>query len=207
MECKSNFLEKENSKRSGNMKKIETNSSKFGQIYLYTKGRAPRKILFETAETRETAMIEMFCEPPVSEWFTKTSWWEDGWILNEIETVIPDWDSRIGSSVRNIITDEKGKLIAFLEIKVPKKIYGTLTRARQFKTEICDHIPFVHYCQMQGNMFILDVKTCFYVVLGRGEMDCNTKKLKPTQIYIEKVDRNDFFWKNKLYPAINLYIS
>jgi len=188
--------------------KSTTTSLKFGVIYLYTEGKAPRKWLLDSEISNEIIEFELFYEPLIREWFTKSSWWNKEWIMNEIHSFIPIWDKRISSSINSLIMNQQNEPISFLQIKIPKRIHKSLTRARQFVTKNCDHIPFTHYCQMQGNMAILNVEICYYIVIGHERFkNMENNEIEPTQIYIEEVKRNRIFWNQTLYPAINLFIS
>jgi hypothetical protein len=121
---------------------------------------------------------------------------------------MPDWDDRIGSSVDGLIVDENNQHIAILKIKVPPQIYKSLLRARPFKTHDCEHIPLTHYAQIQGDLAILNLEKCFYIVMGHHrEFDDKKYKYEPYKIYIEEVDRNEKYWNTTLYPAINKFIT
>ncbi|MFK5969984.1 MAG: YqaJ viral recombinase family protein [Candidatus Marithrix sp.] len=125
-------------------------------------------------------------------------WYEDtyGVIVDELGVVIPKFEIRIGASLDGSIRGTNG----MIEIKCPKKMYPKLSQhdpesvTDQFYH---DHISEHHYAQMQGGMEICNKDYCEYIVFAT-ESD---------QVYVERVLRNQDYWKNILYPGINHFLT
>jgi len=189
-------------------KSSRVTASKFGIIYLYINGKAPEIWLKDTGAPNEAIIMGALYEPHIREWFAKSKWWRPGWTMKEVGSAIPHWDPRIEADIGGLITDFDGNPVAIIVIKAPARIYESLRLTHPQPTPDKNHIHLTHYAQMQGGMAILGIEKCFYIVLGH-QRDINTQSGQPNpyKIYVEEVPRNLEFWEDKIYPAIDQYIS
>lgn len=118
----------------------------------------------------------------------------------EMGFCIPKWDLEIGCSPDGAI--DTGHII---EIKCPERPYRDIvqyhedlkrgiTRSKNYTR----HIKESHYCQIQGQLAILDAEICDYVVYHDD---------LPEKILVTRVHRNRSFWSDVLYPRLRTFIS
>lgn len=149
-------------------------------------------------EFSESSIIAMnhgtVFEPIAREWYEK----QYGVKVEELGLAVPKWNSRIGGSVDGDVLNTDG----IIEIKCPKIMYGPLLNKIKKSQEntnslVPSHIWYSHYCQMQGCMAILGKKWCDYIVYATESQN----------IYVERIQFNQYFWDNELYPAINNFLD
>lgn len=182
-------------------KKLKATASKFGTIYLYSQGKCPRNWITDKCPPNYAMQMGIACEPIVREWFQTSSWWQDDWKMKEVGIAIPSFDPRIGGSVDGLI--EKDNIpIGIIEIKCPQTMYTSLFNQKQTSRE---RIHLSHYAQMQGELAILNLPFCYYIVFGHGQGEDGS--VKEPEMYVERVERDISFWEKELYPSILSYIQ
>lgn len=126
------------------------------------------------------------------------------YVVKEVGLAIPRWDTRIGASSDGIIYDPSDltKPIGIIEIKSPAHIYDKLyAHYRKYingkPIGDINHIKPEHYDQMQGNMAILNLNFCDYIVFSYEDR----------KAYVERVPFDKVYWDTVLYPDLCSFLD
>lgn len=98
----------------------------------------------------------------------------------QIGLVVPKFNLNIGASVDGLVNND-----GIIEIKCPYKLYDEVKRNEYYrhKNIKSENINLGHYCQIQGQLEILNREWCDYVVYFEGK------------IYTYRILRDKNFWK------------
>lgn len=183
-------------------------ASKFGSVAHGSRFESEEEIVQELCgikkERSEESKMHMKrgvrLEPQIRTWFEGII----GVKIHEISIAKPKFDQRIGGSPDGAIYNEKGKIVATIEIKACKKMYSALC---EYMKKIAqgwiapphyhEHIWDSHYAQMQGCMAIVEAEYCMYIVV------CEDSGEK----FVQKVMYNKSYWEGELYPRLQAFLA
>jgi len=135
--------------------------------------------------------------------------------VDEIGLAVPKTNLRVGGSTDGVVYINGVKTKSNIEIKCPEKMYKELIDNLilinlNLKTSIyyenvnCDQfIKPMHYCQMQGCMYILNATRCYYIVYEKQRNLLCVCVVKRNDVYITSMMSGiDRFIDTKVIPLI-----
>ena len=154
-----------------------------------------------TEEAIRVMNIGTITEPIAREWYCKNK----KVIVKEYGVCVPKFNIYIAGSPDGVVFDNNGKeLDGLIEIKCPEKMYQPLkeymesiSKGWKVPKYYNEHIWKTHVCQMMTCMAVLDKKWCDYIVY------CPKEDL----VFNDRLEFNETFWTNELYPKINWFIE
>lgn len=135
-------------------------------------------------------------EPVARDWYCRTR----NVVVDEVGLAVPKWEPRIGASLDGDIRGTDG----IIEVKSPRTMYKPLaTHYSRLQGGWVppplyhSHIWDTHYDQMQGAMRVTNKKWCDYIVYATDS----------GRSYVERVQFNEAYWNENLWPKIQNFLD
>lgn len=106
-----------------------------------------------------------------------------GFEVAELGLAVSKRDPRLAASPDGMVTDHDGSK-GMVEFKYVAQFKPDMVKILGKKTKNLNHIPIEHLCQMQQQMFVLDLPWCDYVVYEYPTM----------RLFVERIPFDPDFW-------------